>query len=79
MHTAEFVVTIGRESRYNQVPFVREKKRDVTIGRQLDAGAEFRGRHVRRAPELLASVRLQADELAAGFRRVHIVALQKGT
>src|SRR5436309_15179666 len=78
MHTANLVVTVGSESRYNQVTFVSEEKRGITIGRQVDAGTEFLLRHVGRPPNLLAGAGLQTDQFAAGFRRVHVVALQEG-
>ena len=78
MHTADLMVTVGRESRQNQVPFVSKKKHHITVWRQVDAGAEFQLCHVGRPPNLLARARLKADQFAVGFGRVNVVVPQEG-
>src|SRR5436309_1826474 len=79
MHAADFMVTVRRESRQNQVSFVSKEKHHITVWRQVDAGAEFQLCHVGRLPNLLAGARLKADQFAVGFGRVNVVSPQEGS
>jgi len=78
MRSADLAITLGRELREDQVPFVGEEQHGVTAWRQMDAGAADQIRHTVGLPDLLAGASLQTDEFAGSFRREYVLALQEG-
>ncbi len=78
MRAADLPVTLRREFRPDQVPFVGEEEHRIIIGRQVDTGAVPQGRHSIRRPDLLAGAGFETDEFAGSFRRENVFTPKEG-
>src|SRR5258706_3939541 len=73
---ADLLVTLRSELGAKKLPFVRVEQYGIAVRSQVDARPIFQVGHLGRLPNLLAGVRLQANQFARRFGGEQIIALE---